>query len=135
MQKFVWTNPYLPQTLQIPVIIGYLNLGIAAVFGLALGQGLSPFNLIILASAALGGFGIANVRWWGYILSIIAAFFPFVFVLFFYVARGLPLTSYITGWITGGNLLTTVFRVAIIIALLHPLSRKYVKNNFEKTIP
>ena len=80
MQTRRWTNPSQPQTLQIAVILLYLN----AVFGLLLrsytpfyetyrwiGTGLANYAaLLSFVGMAVSAYGIANERKWGYRLGV-----------------------------------------------------------------
>jgi hypothetical protein len=80
MQTRRWTNPSQPQTLQIAVILLYMN----AVFGLLLrsytpfyetyrwlGTGLANYAaLLSFVGMAVSAYGIANERKWGYRLGV-----------------------------------------------------------------
>lgn len=134
MNKFVWLNPYLPQTLQISVQLAYFRVAFAILFSGIMGL-LDPISILVLGGTVLGAFGIANVRWWGYILSIIFAFLPFAIGIFFTIAYGESIVSYFTSLFSGRLIISTIFDIAIVALLLHPESRSYVKSNFEKTIP
>jgi uncharacterized membrane protein (DUF2068 family) len=112
METRRWTNPTQPQTLQIAVILLYIN----AVFG-----ALSFTAIAIALAAAQGGaaFGIANEKRWGYLLGITAAvigLLPF----------GLYLLSNGVGSIFSLSLLINLlFPVALFALLVHPQSREY----------
>lgn len=134
MNKFVWSNRYLPQTLYISVILAYFRAGAAVLFvGI---QGLlDPISILYLGAIVLGAFGIANVRWWGYILSLIMAFLPFILGIYLTLANGNSLISYFGALLAFDNMVSTIFDIALIALLIHPMSTKYVKANFEKSIP
>jgi hypothetical protein len=111
METRRWTNPSQPQTLQIAVILLYIN----AVFGLLLGS----VGLLFVVAFAAGGFGIANEKKWGYWLAVGAAglrllvYVPFVLDEGFGAVLNLSL------------LLALVFPVALFALLVHPMSRSY----------
>ena len=106
MNERRWFNPNQPQTLQIAVILLYLD----AVFLLIGGAlGLWLFFVTMVAMAA-GAFGIANEKKWGYALGLAGAILnllaPFVYGL-------------------GSNILNLIFSVALVALLVHPMSRDY----------
>ena len=117
MQTRRWTNPSQPQTLQIAVILLYMN----AVFGLLLrsytpfyetyrwlGTGLANYAaLLSFVGMAVSAYGIANERKWGYRLGV--------------------------GHTSGMDvaLHTTLFTVARAALLLHPMSREYQRAWFK----
>lgn len=143
--KFVWFNPYLPQTLQISVLLAYFSAAFS-IIGLVIGPILpiagaifptstSPIEFLIMLAGVLGAFGISNLRWWGYIIAIIVAFIPFI-IGFAAVAlvTSYTLSDYFSD-LVGPLLFGTIFNIAIIALLLHPLSHNFVKSHFEKSIP
>lgn len=133
MQRWVWTNPYLPQTLQISVVIAYFSAVIQILFTGVLGLNVFLFGIIGLT--VLGAFGVANLRWWGYIISVVMAILPFVLDLMIVTANGDSLGKYFASLFLGPNIINTIFQIAILALLIHPMSWHYVKQNFEKTIP
>ncbi|HZU74730.1 MAG TPA: hypothetical protein VE990_18380 [Acidimicrobiales bacterium] len=104
-----WVNNTQPQTLQIAVILLYLN----AVFLAVAGYLFSPFGLAVVAGQVLGAFGVANERKWGYLLALVVACLPLALLLMS------PRS------ILGANLLTLMFQVALVALLVHPHSRDY----------
>ncbi|MGH9295462.1 MAG: hypothetical protein ACRD0B_09035, partial [Acidimicrobiales bacterium] len=64
-----------------------------------------------------GGLGIAAEKKWGYWLSLFCAVVPVAFTIFL-VAR---YHSF------GVNVLNFLFEVALLVALLHPMTRSYRK--------
>jgi cellulose synthase/poly-beta-1,6-N-acetylglucosamine synthase-like glycosyltransferase len=107
-----WFNASQPQTLQMAVILLYID----AVFLLIGGAlGFLIFFVIMVAMAA-GGFGIANDKKWGYALGLAGAVLYLVWPLFY----GANLSYYL-----GRNILNTIFGVALVALLLHPMSRDY----------
>ena len=143
MNRFVWTNPYLPQTLQVSVILGYFRAVMTFLFAsfgpfipfIGSSGGLKPLGLLVLAGGFLGAFGIANIRWWGYILALIVALFPFVFGIGYTLRNGYSIFQYLSAIFSGSYLISTIFEIAIVALLVHPMSVQFVKSHFEKTIP
>ena len=116
METRRWTNPTQPQTLQIAVILLYIE----AVFGVLFGQVffLFPLGLLLVVGQAAGGFGIANERKWGYWLSVGIAtlgLLPIVFRVDGGVGSILSLSF----------IIAMLFPVALFALLLHPMSRDY----------
>jgi hypothetical protein len=133
MQTRRWTNPSQPQTLQIAVILLYLN----AVFGLLLRQytafyevdrwvshGVAQWvGLLSFVGMAVAAYGIANEKKWGYKLGV-----------------GLTSTEVVLLFIAIGSLsnlfnanvmITALFIVAQAALLLHPMSRDYQRAWFK----
>jgi hypothetical protein len=113
VNEFRFTNPSLPQTLQIAVVLFYVR----AIFAL-----LSFAPLLLLAGVAggLAGVGIASEKRWGYVLGLVVAAVPLLFTVVSLVTFGIP----------NGNdflffLLSIAFDVALFAALVHPQSRDY----------
>ncbi len=107
-----WINNSQPQTLQIAVLLLYLN----AAFLALTGGILVPLGLAIIVGQAAGAFGIANERKWGYILSVVMACLPLALLL----VGGLHS-------VLGVSLLTLMFEVALVALLVHPHSSEYQK--------
>jgi hypothetical protein len=110
-----WTNPSLPQTLQIGVILLYVD----AFFLLLNGVAFSPIGLALLVGSVAGGYGIANERRWGYRLGVAVAGLGVLSLLALLVADGLDALFDIV------FLVNLVFPVALFVALVHPQSREY----------
>jgi hypothetical protein len=112
MQTRRWLNPAQPQTLQIAVLLLYIN----AVFSLLafLQTSWLPYGLLAVGGAA-GGYGIANERRWGYGIGVAMAIAPFL-VRLHYNGVGAIFTT---------DVLTLMFEVALVALLLHPQSRDY----------
>ena len=109
METRRWTNPSQPQTLQIAVILLYIN----AFFSVVYGAIFHPVGLLITIGTIAAGFGIANEKKWAYLLGVGVALLPFVLRLAF--GTGL----------VGGSLINFMFEVALVALLLHPQSRDY----------
>jgi uncharacterized membrane protein (DUF2068 family) len=115
METRRWTNPTQPQTLQIAVLLLYIN----AVFGVLFGAVFTLPGLILVVAQAASGFGIANERKWGYWLGVAAAAFgllPFALII---ASDGVGSIFNIA------LLINLVFPAALFALLLHPMSRDY----------
>jgi hypothetical protein len=106
METRRWTNPSQPQTLQIAVLLLYIN----AVFGLIYGALGTPLGIVLVVGGVIAGFGIANEKRWGYGLGLVVAFVDVLLSL--------------------GNILSLMFAVALVALLLHPQSRDYQRSWF-----
>ncbi|MGH9301765.1 MAG: hypothetical protein ACRD0I_06660 [Acidimicrobiales bacterium] len=109
-----WLNQSQPQTLQIAVILLYLNAGLSLILG---GFLFVPLLLLNLATIA-AGYGIANEKKWAYILGLIVALIPLVPVVYDLFSGGL-------GLLGGNSILNIMFEVALVALLIHPQSRDY----------
>jgi hypothetical protein len=107
-RRFV--NQMQPQTLQIAVFLLYMDAFFGALNGL---QYSAPLLLLTAAAAGFGGYGIANEQKWGYGLGLLAALAPFL-IRFYY---GAPLLGF--------SIISTLFEVALVALLVHPMSRDY----------
>lgn len=110
-----WIDHSQPQTLQGAVLFAYLNAALAIVYSLVLH---SAFQLVFLLMAA-AAFGIANNRkvayWAGVVLSVLYV----LWVLFSVVVGG-----------SFGGILNLLFAGVLVVLLLHPESRHYVRTWF-----
>jgi hypothetical protein len=105
-RRFV--NQFQPQTLVIATILCYIE-GVLD---------LITFNpLLVLAGGllAVGAYGIANEKRWGYLLATIIAA---VRLVLFVVAFGADVLTF-------PLILTFLFDVGLVALLLHPQSREY----------
>jgi hypothetical protein len=109
-----WLNPTQPQTLQIAVMLLYLN-AIFAVIGAVIAGGLSLIGLGLAVAQAIGGYGIANERKWGYILGVVAAVLQLLVLILYFVE----------GLVVGLGVISLIFYIALVALLLHPQSREY----------
>jgi hypothetical protein len=107
-----WFNPSQPQTLQMGVILLYIDAFFLLIYGLYQ----VPLFLLAIIAMAAGGFGIANDRKWGYALGVFGAILNLVTPLLY----GVGLSYYL-----GANIINTIFSVALVALLLHPMSRDY----------
>ena len=136
MQERRWYDPNVPQTLAIAQILLYINGVFALLFGGVGGDGSLIIRLLFLASIAayiFGAYGIANGRKLGWQVAVVAAFSPFIlrfvdtliaFEFFSFAER----IRYVIGiGRYGSGILSTIFDVALIALLLHPMSRNHQK--------
>ncbi len=111
-----WLNQSLPQTLQIAVLLLYLN----AAFGLFLGTQFFVYGPLVGVAGLLGylfgGLGIANEQKWGYLLAVIVAVAAVATTLVYYGNIGDALSS---------GLISLLFDGALVALLLHPMSRSH----------
>lgn len=114
MNEHRFFNPSQPQTLQIGVLLCYFN----AVIGLLGGVVANSYLVVlfIIVGLAAGGYGIANEKKWGYALAVTAASLQVLMYLLLF--GGEILTSI-------GLLISFVFDVALVLLLVHPMSRDY----------
>lgn len=114
MQPRQWVNQSQPQTLQVAVILLYLN-GLSMLLSMGLLFGGISLALLLLIGQVVGGFGIANEKKWGYLVGLVSAAIVTLTALAVVVLVGM----------TFGLLLKLVFDIAVVALLLHPLSRSY----------
>jgi hypothetical protein len=110
-RKFL--NQFQPQTLVIGTMLCYLD----AIFGFLFGMVSTSVVLALLtiAGLAIGGYGIANEKKWGYAVAVGAAVLQVIMLVAVAGSDvlGFPL------------LLNLVFDGALVALLLHPQSRDY----------
>lgn len=112
MNDYRWFNPTQPQTLQIAVLLSYIS----AIFAFLSGAFVSGFGLLIMVGLAGGAFGIANEKKWGYSLAVGIAGLQ---VLLYVVFAGTEVFQ------SFNLLISFVFDVALLLLLVHPMSRDY----------
>lgn len=112
-----WFDRSLPQTLQIATILLYMN----AILTILFSPG-SPLLLLPAAAEAVGAFGIANAKRWGYIMAVAGAAFPLALLLIDAASFGVSFLSLIFS-----SPLTLIFEIALLALLLHPQSREHQK--------
>ncbi len=106
METRRWVNQSHPQTLQIAVLLFYLD----AVFNVLFGAIFNPLGLLITVAEVAAGLLIANERKAGYWLGVAVS------------AVWLLLVLSVGG---GGDIIGLLFAVARLALLLHPQSRDY----------
>jgi hypothetical protein len=107
-------NPSQPQTLQTAVLLCYLSAALGLIFGVVANSAI--LALFIIIGLAAGGYGIANEKRWGYVLAVSAAG---LHVLMYLLIFGSDIISDVS------LLISFVFDVALVLLLVHPMSRDY----------
>lgn len=108
-----WSNPSLPQTLQIGMFLLYID----AVFGVLFGRvTVFPIGTALVVGSAAAGLGIANERRWGWQLGVGVSAVGVLFAFLIFRATGL----------VGGGL-SLLIAVAQFALLVHPQSRSHQK--------
>jgi hypothetical protein len=113
MQHVRWFPTDQAQTLQIAAVLLYWNAVLGLIAGLAIG-GLGRLELLLIAFDVAGALGIANAKKWGYYVAIVAAVLPLILLI-------------ILSSIFAANILSLIFQIALVVLLLHPYSRGYVR--------
>ena len=116
MESRRWLNPTQPQTLQIGVMLLYVNAALG-LLSLIIGGAAGLLGIAIIAAEILGAYGIANERKWGYIVGLVAAILPLALVVLAVIAGA--------GSVLGLGIIGIIFQIALIALLLHPQSREY----------
>lgn len=109
MNDFRWVNPSQPQTLYGATILCYID----AVFGILFSFTL--IGLLIAVGLAIGGFGVANEKKWGYAVAVAAAVLQVALLLLLF---GINVLGFPT-------ILSLMFDGLLVGLLVHPLSRDY----------
>ncbi|NLV54532.1 MAG: hypothetical protein GXY13_02855 [Acidimicrobiales bacterium] len=111
-----WTNPSLPQTLQIGMFLLYID----AVFGLLFGTVLAfPIGTAIVVGSAAAGLGIANEMKWGWVLGVVVSVVSLVFAVLLFASVGFS------------AVISLAFAVAQLLLLVHPQSREHQRVWFQ----
>jgi hypothetical protein len=108
MERRKFFDKSQPQTLQISMILLYIN----AVFGLIFSFGSLLFLPMVLEG--LAAYGIANERRIGYVGGIVLSALVAALAVYIFLAIG-----------GISALINLVFCVALVVALVHPMSRDY----------
>jgi hypothetical protein len=130
--KFVWHNPYLPQTLLIAEAILYFSSILDLVFNAG---NITLMFLAIQILQFLAAFGIANLRWWGIIFGVFSVGFQFAYPTFLALQDGFSIFEVLKAFFSSQQLIGTIFNIAIIALLVHPMSIQFAKSRFTKQIP
>jgi len=122
MERRRWLNQSQPQTLVIACFLLYINAAFAVLTLLRIGGSTIKLSgwgvmyfIVTIGGGVAGGNGVANERKWGYVVAVLTAFWPFVFLL---LAGANPF---------GVDTITLLIEIALIALLLHPQSREYQK--------
>jgi hypothetical protein len=111
METRRWVNQSHPQTLQIAVLLFYLD----AAFNVLFGAVFSPVGLVITVAEVYAGVQIAGEKRQGYRLGVALSVFVVAFVLVVFNSDILSLEG----------LMALLFPVARLALLLHEESRNY----------
>jgi hypothetical protein len=95
--------------------MGVILCYVQGVFALLSYPAFGPSALLILGGLVAGGFGIANEKKWGYLLAVATAVFQIIVV----TVRGEVVTL--------GGLIGLAFAVVLVVLLVHPMSRDYLR--------
>lgn len=117
MESPRWFDRSLPQTLQIATMLLYMNAALTILF-----SSKAPIVLLPAVAEAVGAYGIANAKRWGYILAVAGALFPLLLLVIDIFTFGTSLFSLILA-----SPLTLMFEIALAALLLHPMSREHQK--------
>jgi hypothetical protein len=115
VNEYRFINPSQPQTLQTGVILCYVRAAFGLIFGLIATS--AVMQLLIIAGLAAGGFGIANEKRWGYALAVSASAISILMYIVIFGFRGILKDMDI--------LISFVIAVALLLLLVHPMSRDY----------
>lgn len=120
MSRFRWTNPSLPQTLQIAVLFLYISAFFAILGGLINIASTAGIVVVIGGLLALAAArGMVRERKYGYLLAL------------FYAAWDVLGTFLsISGGFSAWYLIGLLLAIALIGLLLHPMSRQYYRTWF-----
>ena len=109
MNERRFLNQRQPQTLVIATLLLYLN----GFFNILNGLSFSTLLLLVGVAMGAGAFGIANEKKWGYGLAVAGAVLNLLLLLPFFELGNISL------------LISLVFDVALVLLLVHPMSRDY----------
>lgn len=116
-----WLNPSLPQTLQIAVLLFYINAAFLVLFGAAF----NPLGLLIVVGSVLAGLAMANLQRWGYYLGLAIAVLDVAPIVLLVVHGHANVLLSLQGF------MYIIFPVARLALLLHRDSRSYQRIWFE----
>lgn len=102
-------NRSLPQMLNTAQLLLYLNAALDLLFRFG-----GAFGLLLVAGEAIGAFGLANERKWGYWLALVAASLPVLITIMYF-----GYLSYFSA------IVTLLVRGVVVVFLIHPTSRSY----------
>ena len=120
MSRFRWTNPSLPQTLQIAVLFLYISAFFAILGGLINIASISGAVILIGGLLALvAARGMVRERRYGYLLALFYAAWDVLGTI-------LSISGGFSAWYLIGLLLA----IALAGLLLHPMSRHYYRTWF-----
>lgn len=106
-------NRSLPQMLNTAQLLLYLNAVLDLVFGFG------GLGILLPLVEAVGAFGLANEKKWGYWVALVGASVP-VLIYLLYISKGLFFAG----------LVTILVRGIVVAFLIHPSSREYKRYYF-----
>ncbi len=112
METRRWTNPTLPQTLQIAVLFFYID----AAFSVLFGSAFTLLGFLLAAGGVVAGLGIANEQKRGYQLGLALSVVGLIAALIAVLGSDIGLIELA---------LFLLFPVARLALLVHPQSRDY----------
>lgn len=115
MELTRWTNPSLPQTLQVAVLLFYIG-GVVSVLTGSIG---SPLVALLVGGGVAAGLGIANERRWGYRLAVAVTSVRIGLLALVLASEGIGTILEVD------LLLAAVLPVALFVAVVHPQSRAH----------
>lgn len=120
MSQFRWTNPTLPQTLQIAVLLLYISGFFAVLRGLTLiGHPLAIFLILTGLLAFAAAQGTVRERKNGYRLAVLYGFLEIL-------GEVLGMLAAFSAW----DLLGLLLALALVGLLVHPMSRSHSRTWF-----
>ncbi len=108
-----WFDAAHPQTLQIAVILLYINAALTVLFMIVGAAYFIPTAMLLVAEGVAAN-GIANSERWGYVTAVAASVIYLMLTLVAWLA-----------WNGGINVFGLLFSVALVALLLHPMTRGY----------
>ncbi len=124
-----FTNTGHPQTLQAAVVLLYIS-AVFAILGSAGGGSPAVLQLIVGIVGGVGAYLLANNRRIGLYLGLVGAMGPTALVLIYNLGLVLDIALYrFLFWYP--YIIGLIFDIAIVVALLHPMSRNYMKVWFD----
>jgi hypothetical protein len=113
VNNWKWVNHFQPQTLVIATFLCYIDAVFGLIFTVPATSVLAAFAIVILL--ALGGFGIANEKKWGYAVAVAGAVLQLIMLL----------AVFGTDVLTSTAIISLMFDGALVALLLHSDSREY----------
>jgi uncharacterized membrane protein len=113
----LWNQSH-PQTLKIAVALCYVN----GVFGLLGGGALTLIGLILIVGWIGAAIGMANDKRIAYYIAVTLSLVALGFTLSVIVTAGSTLFQ-----VMFFSMISLIFEIALVAALLHPMTREYQK--------
>lgn len=117
MRQFRWTNPSLPQTLQIAVLFLYISAFFDILSGLISAASIAGLVSLLTGIVAFtAAQGAVRERKNGYRLALLYAVWDVVLRIFF-----------VSGGFSAWHVIGILLAIALAALLLHPMSREYYR--------